>query len=194
MFGQKSQLSWNLPAVDTLNMLAAIYQLKPDRYQARLRELCDLLDIGEIVKTPVRKLSLGQRIRCELACSLIHEPSYLFLDEPTIGLDLLTQEKIYNFLKTENRLHQTTIILTSHNVRDIEALAQRLLILSKGELIFNDSLNKLPLQIDQSDSYCLKYWINDQTDVREEIIHDPQQLFVKMEKFQPEQILSLIHI
>ncbi|GHN49438.1 ABC transporter ATP-binding protein [Lactobacillus delbrueckii] len=191
MFGQKSQLSWNLPAVDTLNMLAAIYQLKPDRYQARLRELCDLLDIGEIVKTPVRKLSLGQRIRCELACSLIHEPSYLFLDEPTIGLDLLTQEKIYNFLKTENRLHQTTIILTSHNVRDIEALAQRLLILSKGELIFNDSLNKLPLQIDQSDSYCLKYWINDQTDVREEIIHDPQQLFVKMEKFQPEQIISL---
>lgn len=172
-------------------MLAAIYQLKPDRYQARLRELCDLLDIGEIVKTPVRKLSLGQRIRCELACSLIHEPSYLFLDEPTIGLDLLTQEKIYNFLKTENRLHQTTIILTSHNVRDIEALAQRLLILSKGELIFNDSLNKLPLQIDQSDSYCLKYWINDQTDVREEIIHDPQQLFVKMEKFQPEQIISL---
>jgi ABC-2 type transport system ATP-binding protein len=153
--------------------------------------LCDLLDIGEIVKTPVRKLSLGQRIRCELACSLIHEPSYLFLDEPTIGLDLLTQEKIYNFLKTENRLHQTTIILTSHNVRDIEALAQRLLILSKGELIFNDSLNKLPLQIDQSDSYCLKYWINDQTDVREEIIHDPQQLFVKMEKFQPEQIISL---
>ena len=191
MFGQKSQLSWNLPAVDTLNMLAAIYQLKPDHYQARLRELCDLLDIGEIVKTPVRKLSLGQRIRCELACSLIHEPSYLFLDEPTIGLDLLTQEKIYNFLKTENRLHQTTIILTSHNVRDIEALAQRLLILSKGELIFNDSLNKLPLQIDQSDSYCLKYWINDQTDVREEIIHDPQQLFVKMEKFQPEQIISL---
>ena len=103
MFGQKLQLSWNLPAVDTLNMLAAIYQLKPDRYQARLRELCDLLDICEIVKTPVRKLSLGQRIRCELACSLIHEPSYLFLDEPTIGLDLLTQEKIYNFLKTENR-------------------------------------------------------------------------------------------
>lgn len=191
MFGQKSQLSWNLPAADTLNMLAAIYQLKPDRYQQRLQELCAMLDISEIIKLPVRKLSLGQRIRCELACSLIHEPCYLFLDEPTIGLDLLTQEKIYDFLKDENRLHQTTIILTSHNVRDLEALAQRLLILSKGELIFDDKLSKLPLQIKQADAYCLKYWIGDRADVREEVIHDPGQLFAKMEEFRPEQIISL---
>lgn len=157
LFGQKSQLSWDLPAIDTLNMLASIYELPKDRFQRRLTDLATMLDAKEIIYRPVRKLSLGQRVKCDLMCALIHSPKYLFLDEPTIGLDLVAQENIYNFLRQENRLHQTTIIITSHNVRDIEALAQRLMIVSKGSLIFNDSLDKLPIDVSKQKFFNVKY-------------------------------------
>lgn len=91
LFGQKSQLSWDLPAIDTLNMLASIYSLEENRFKKRLKELTKMLNAEDLINKPVRKLSLGQRVKCDLICSLIHEPKYLFLDEPTLGLDLMTQ-------------------------------------------------------------------------------------------------------
>jgi ABC-2 type transport system ATP-binding protein len=143
MFGQKTQFSWNLPPMDTFNMLSAIYQLNNEDYEKRLNYLVAVLNLKGIIKTPVRKLSLGQRVKCELLCTLIHSPKYLFLDEPTLGLDIGTQKNIYDFLLEENRVNHTTIIFTSHNLRDIEAISKRLLILAQGHIIFDGSLNSL---------------------------------------------------
>ncbi|AEG40808.1 ABC transporter ATP-binding protein [Lactobacillus kefiranofaciens] len=135
MFGQKTQLSWNLPPIDTFNMLSAIYELTDKNYKNRLNYLVEVLNLKDIIKIPVRKLSLGQRVKCELLCALIHSPKYLFLDEPTLGLDIETQKNIYDFLLEENRINKTTIIFTSHNLRDIEAISKRLLILVQGHII-----------------------------------------------------------
>ena len=157
MFGQKTQLSWNLPPMDTFNMLSAIYELDQKEYKSRLDQLINMLDIGDIVKIPVRKLSLGQRIKCELLCALIHSPKYLFLDEPTIGLDIVTQKNIYDFLIAENHLNHTTIILTSHNLKDIEALSKRLLILARGQIIFDGMMDELPIDIKDKQEFNIKF-------------------------------------
>lgn len=157
MFGQKSQLTWDLPAIDTLDLLAAIYKLDVAAYQKQLTYLVKLLDAQEIIKIPVRKLSLGQRVKCELICSLIHAPKYLFLDEPTLGLDLVMQAKLYRFLQTENAERGTTIIMTSHNVRDIEAMAQRLIILTHGKVIFDDQLKNLSVDLNRHEHFIVKY-------------------------------------
>lgn len=157
MFGQKTQLSWNLPPMDTFNMLSAIYQLNDEDYEKRLNYLVEVLNLKSIIKTPVRKLSLGQRVKCELLCTLIHSPKYLFLDEPTLGLDIGTQKNIYDFLLEENRVNHTTIIFTSHNLRDIEAISKRLLILAQGHIIFDGSLNSLPVDINDQQKFKVKF-------------------------------------
>lgn len=157
MFGQKTQLSWNLPPMDTFNMLSAIYQLNDEDYEKRLNYLVEVLNLKDIIKTPVRKLSLGQRVKCELLCTLIHSPKYLFLDEPTLGLDIGTQKNIYDFLLEENRVNHTTIIFTSHNLRDIEAISNRLLILAQGHIIFDGSLNSLPVDINDQQKFKVKF-------------------------------------
>lgn len=157
MFGQKTQLSWNLPPMDTFNMLSAIYQLNDEDYEKRLNYLIEVLNLKSIIKTPVRKLSLGQRVKCELLCTLIHSPKYLFLDEPTLGLDIGTQKNIYDFLLEENRVNHTTIIFTSHNLRDIEAISKRLLILAQGHIIFDGSLNSLPVDINDQQKFKVKF-------------------------------------
>ncbi|RHW50318.1 ABC transporter ATP-binding protein [Lactobacillus bombicola] len=157
MFGQKTQLSWNLPPMDTFNMLSAIYQLNDEDYEKRLNYLLEVLNLKGIIKTPVRKLSLGQRVKCELLCTLIHSPKYLFLDEPTLGLDIGTQKNIYDFLLEENRVNHTTIIFTSHNLRDIEAISNRLLILAQGHIIFDGSLNSLPVDINDQQKFKVKF-------------------------------------
>ncbi|RMC40110.1 ATP-binding cassette domain-containing protein [Lactobacillus sp. ESL0233] len=157
MFGQKTQLSWNLPPIDTFNMLSAIYQLNDEDYKKRLNYLIKVLNLKDIIKIPVRKLSLGQRVKCELLCTLIHSPKYLFLDEPTLGLDIGTQKNIYDFLLEENRVNQTTIIFTSHNLRDIEAISKRLLILAQGHIIFDGSLNSLPVDINDHQKFKVKF-------------------------------------
>lgn len=157
MFGQKTQLSWNLPPMDTFNMLSAIYQLNDEDYEKRLNYLLEVLNLKGIIKTPVRKLSLGQRVKCEVLCTLIHSPKYLFLDEPTLGLDIGTQKNIYDFLLEENRVNHTTIIFTSHNLRDIEAISNRLLILAQGHIIFDGSLNSLPVDINDQQKFKVKF-------------------------------------
>lgn len=189
MFGQKTQLSWNLPPVDTFNMLSAIYQLDIDKYKERLAQLIDLLDIGDIIKVPVRKLSLGQRVKCELVCALIHSPKYLFLDEPTLGLDILTQDVIYKFLLEENKLNNTTIIFTSHNLRDIEAISHRLLLLAKGTIIFDGPLNALPVNIQSHQNFKLKYLNRDKVVV--ENIVQSSELKKKLSSIDKDDIISV---
>ncbi|MCL0319303.1 ABC transporter ATP-binding protein [Apilactobacillus xinyiensis] len=157
LFGQKSQLSWDLPAIDTLNMLAYIYKLPHSRYLQRLNTLVDMLDANQFINQPVRKLSLGQRVRCELICALIHEPKYLFLDEPTLGLDLLTQQHIYKFLRAENRQRHTTILITSHYLKDIEMLSDKLLILVDGKFVYQGNTNQLPVHPSDSDTFECTY-------------------------------------
>ncbi|MCF1783298.1 ATP-binding cassette domain-containing protein [Lactobacillus mulieris] len=156
LFGQKSQLSWDLPAIDTLNMLSHIYNIDSQKYHRRLNQLANMLKTEDILKIPVRKLSLGQRVKCDLMCSLIHSPKYLFLDEPTLGLDLVTQESIYEFLREENNQNKTTIILTSHNIRDIQAVSKRLIILAKGKKIFDDLIDNLPVNLEAHNKFVVK--------------------------------------
>ncbi|WP_155286786.1 ABC transporter ATP-binding protein [Lacticaseibacillus zhaodongensis] len=145
LFGQKSQLAWDLPPADTYNMLAQIYKLSPQEYKTRRAALVEMLNVSEFINRPVRKLSLGQRMRCELIAALIHSPKYLFLDEPTLGLDLPTQKSIYRFLKKENETNGTTILVTSHNLQDIEEIAERVMVMIKGRIVYNGAPDKLPM-------------------------------------------------
>lgn len=143
VFGQRSQLWWDIPAEDTFDLLKDIYNLKDDEYQKTKTELVKLLNIEEVIQIPVRQLSLGQRMRCEIAASLIHNPSILFLDEPTIGLDAVSKEIVRDFIKKLNYEKKTTVILTTHDMSDIEALAKRIILIGKGQILYDGSLNKL---------------------------------------------------
>lgn len=140
MLSQKSQLIWDLPPIDTLRLLRVIYQLKPEEFDRRLRYFTRKLSVEKQLKTPVRKLSLGQRIKFELICSIIHYPKILFLDEPTIGIDVASQLNIYSFLKELNEKYRITIILTSHNTKDIKAVAKRVVLINRGTKIFDGAL------------------------------------------------------
>ena len=126
VFGQRSQLWWDLPVADSFALLRDIYRLSEAEYRRTLKELTDALDLAPLLATPVRQLSLGQRMRCELAASLLHEPELLFLDEPTIGLDAATKLSVRDFILRMNREKGTTVILTTHDMDDVEALCRRL--------------------------------------------------------------------
>lgn len=143
VMGQKSQLLWDIPALDTLKIIAEIYGVSKVYFNDRLDQFIELLSIGHCLHTPVRSLSLGERMKFELIASLIHNPKILFLDEPTIGLDLVSQRAIRDFLTMINQMYQTTIIITSHYMRDIEILAERLMIIKKGKIFYNGSLKQL---------------------------------------------------
>lgn len=143
MLSQKSQLAWDLPPLDTLVLLREIYHIPHDQFASWLAFLTKELAVTPQLHVPVRKLSLGQRIKFELICALIHRPEILFLDEPTIGIDVSSQANIYRFLKQLNQDTQMTIILTSHNTKDIEALAQRVAVINHGRKIFDGTTTGL---------------------------------------------------
>ena len=143
VFGQRSQLAWDIPAEDTFDLLRDIYKLKDDEYQKTKQELTSLLDIEEVMKKPVRSLSLGQRMRCEIAASLMHRPNILFLDEPTIGLDAVSKKIVRDFILKINKERKVTVILTTHDMLDIEALAKRIILIGKGQILYDGSLEKL---------------------------------------------------
>ena len=149
VFGQRSQLWWDVPVADSFELLKDIYRLSDQSYHRNLSYLIQLLDIGTIIRTPVRQLSLGQRMRCELAASLLHSPRILFLDEPTIGLDAVSKVAVRNIIREINRDQGTTIILTTHDTQDIEALTNRILLIGKGRLLLDGDLqpNIFPLII-----------------------------------------------
>ena len=143
VFGARSQLWWDIPANDTFDLLKDIYKLKEKEYEETKNTLVKLLDIEEIIKIPVRQLSLGQRMRCEIAASLLHKPSILFLDEPTIGLDAISKKVVRDFIKKINKELKTTVILTTHDMSDIETLAKRIILIGKGSILYDGTLSNL---------------------------------------------------
>ena len=143
VFGQKSQLWLHLPALDSFTLLAAIYEISDSQRRQRIGELTELFELGEFLHTPVRKLSLGQRIRCEVAASLLHDPELLFLDEPTIGLDVVVKQAIRELILRRNKDHGTTVFLTSHDPADIEQLCRRAVVIDHGELVLDTPVKKL---------------------------------------------------
>jgi ABC-2 type transport system ATP-binding protein len=143
VFGQRSQLWWDIAVQESFRLLKKVYHVSDKDYKEHMDHVIETLDIGHLLDKPVRKLSLGQRMRCELAAALIHKPSLLFLDEPTIGLDVLVKMKIRRFLKEMNEKYKTTILLTTHDLSDIEALCERVIMLDEGSIIYDGSLQKL---------------------------------------------------
>lgn len=143
VFGQKPQLWYHLPAIDTFNLFARIYELEPAAFQRRRDYLTEMFELGELLTIPVRKLSLGQRMRCEIAASLLHRPELILLDEPTIGLDVVAKQQIREIIQLLNREEGTTVLLTSHDAGDIESLCKRVIIINHGEIIYNDRVSAL---------------------------------------------------
>ena len=143
VFGQRSQLWWDVPVIDSFELLKDIYSIPQPVYQQSLEGLTELLDLKELLRSPVRQLSLGQRMRCEIAASLLHRPRILFLDEPTIGLDALSKLAVRDFIRKQNREHKTTVLLTTHDMQDIEALASRIILIGKGEILMDGTLKDI---------------------------------------------------
>jgi len=143
VFGQKSQLWLHLPALDSFLLLSAIYEIDDRERKRRVGELSELFELGDFIKTPVRKLSLGQRIRCEVAASLLHNPELLFLDEPTIGLDVVVKQALRELITRRNREYGTTVFLTSHDPADIEQLCRRAVVIDRGIIVLDCPVEKL---------------------------------------------------
>lgn len=143
VFGQKEQLWTHLTPYDNFKFFGAIYDIPDKQVEKKIEEMRELFELDEFINTPVRNLSLGQRIRCEIVASLIHDPKILFLDEPTIGLDPVVKEKIRTLIKRMNKEYKTTVVLTSHDVSDIEKLCKRVIIVNKGQIVLDDTMDNL---------------------------------------------------
>jgi len=143
VFGQRSQLWWDVPVIDSFYLLKDIYKIPDDVFADQLKILTEKLDLQEIINYPLRQLSLGQKMKCELAGSLLHKPKILFLDEPTIGLDATSKLKVRDFIKNINKEFGITVILTTHDMNDIEALTNKIIIIGKGKLLYNGSFDAI---------------------------------------------------
>jgi ABC-2 type transport system ATP-binding protein len=143
VFGQRTTLWWDLPVIESLDLLQHIYKIPSDRFRQNLAEFRELLDLDPFLHTPVRSLSLGQRMRADICAALLHDPLLLFLDEPTIGLDVVAKERIRQFIQHINRQRSTTIILTTHDLSDVEKLCERVMIIDRGRLLFDGRLAAL---------------------------------------------------
>ena len=146
VFGQRVQLWWDLPLRDSFELLRHIYRVPEPRYRENLDRFTELLELGPLLATPVRQLSLGQRMRGELTAAMLHDPEILFLDEPTIGLDVVAKARVREFLASVNREHGTTVLLTTHDLGDIERLCRRLIVLDRGHVIYDGDLGALKVR------------------------------------------------
>ena len=196
VFGQKEQLWTHLTPYDNFKFFGAIYDLDDRIVEKRINELKELFELEEFIDTPVRNLSLGQRIRCEIVASLIHEPKILFLDEPTIGLDPVVKENIRRLIKRMNKEYKTTIFLTSHDVSDIEKLCKRVIIVNHGKIVLDDSMENLkyhylnkkiidakmkePVNLDDEDGICILkdkgYNLKIEVDINKKSVSDALKL------------------
>ena len=143
VFGQRSQLWWDVPVIDSFELLKDIYSIPSNEYWNNMEELTELLHLQELLKMPTRQLSLGQRMRCEIAASLLHSPKILFLDEPTIGLDAVSKLAVREFVMRLNQDHKTTVILTTHDMQDIEALTNRIILIGRGRVLMDGTLDDM---------------------------------------------------
>jgi len=157
VFGQRSQLWWDVPVIDSFELIRDIYKVDTAIYKRNLDEMVALLDLSEIIKTPTRNLSLGQRMRCELAASLLHNPKILFLDEPTIGLDAVSKIAVRGFIRKLNAEYNTTIILTTHDMLDIEAITERILLIGKGRILLDGSMSELQRRFSSERTLIVDY-------------------------------------
>ena len=174
VFGQRSQLWWDIPAIDSFNLLKDIYKLDDKEYEETLNELIDLLNLKDIINMPVRQLSLGNRMKCEIAASLIHKPEILFLDEPTIGLDAVSKKIVREFIKKINKKRNVTVILTTHDMADIEALAKRIILIGKGKVLYDGTLSKLKKKYDYLRK--IKVITNDKIKINKEYIIEQKSI------------------
>ena len=163
VFGQRTQLWWDIAVIESFKLLKEIYEIADADYQRRLDVFSDLLNLKEYLHTPVRKLSLGERMRCDLAASLLHNPPVLFLDEPTIGLDVVAKERIREFLKEINRTEGTTVLLTTHDLSDIEELSKRLIIIDKGRILFDGDLEQMKQRLAKYNQ--VKFFLKDRSQI-----------------------------
>jgi ABC-2 type transport system ATP-binding protein len=143
VFGQRSQLWWDLPLIESFKLIAKMYHMERPRYEANLAHFRELLELDEFINTPVRQLSLGQRMRGDLAAALLYDPQIVYLDEPTVGLDVLAKERIRGFIETINRERQTTVLLTTHDLGDVERLCRRIILIDQGKLLYDGSITRL---------------------------------------------------
>lgn len=157
VFGQRSQLWWDVPVIDSFELLRDIYRIPTQTYHNNLEELVTLLNLEEIIRTPARQLSLGQRMRCEIAASLLHSPKILFLDEPTIGLDAVSKIAVRDFILERNRNHNTTVILTTHDMQDIETLTKRIILIGKGKILMDGNLEDIRRQFSTNKRLTVEY-------------------------------------
>ena len=157
VFGQRSQLWWDVPVIDSFELLRDIYRIPSVTYRNNLEELVTLLNLEQIIRTPARQLSLGQRMRCEIAASLLHSPKILFLDEPTIGLDAVSKLAVRDFILERNKKHNTTVILTTHDMQDIETLTNRILLIGKGKILMDGQLDEIKRQHCNSKRLTVEY-------------------------------------
>jgi ABC-2 type transport system ATP-binding protein len=160
VFGQRSQLWWDVPVIDSFELLRDIYKVSQAEYRHNLHLLVEALELESILNSPVRQLSLGQRMRCEIAASLLHSPKILFLDEPTIGLDAVSKIAVRQFIKKINQEKGVTIILTTHDMSDIEALAERVILIGKGTLLYDGSLAELRKRFGTQKTITVEYQEN----------------------------------
>ncbi|MHB8131234.1 MAG: ABC transporter ATP-binding protein [Mobilitalea sp.] len=157
VFGQRSQLWWDVPVIDSFELLRDIYRIPNQTYHNNLEELVTLLNLEQIIRTLARQLSLGQRMRCEIAASLLHSPKILFLDEPTIGLDAVSKIAVRDFILERNRNHKTTVILTTHDMQDIETLTKRIILIGNGKILMDGHLEDIRKQFSTSKRLTIEY-------------------------------------
>lgn len=177
VMGQKNQLWWDLPAIESFILNKEIYEVPKEQYEKTVNKLAKLLDVKNVLKVQVRKLSLGQRMKCELIAALLHSPKVLFLDEPTIGLDVVMQKKVREFFKEYNEKYRTTVILTSHYMDDVKELCKRIIMINKGKIVYDGDLDHI-IQKYASNKYITMVFLKevDKKDVRE---------FGKVVEFEP---------
>ncbi len=188
VFGQRTQLWWDLPVIESFELLRDIYRVAPAAYASSRDELVEMLSLGDLLDVPVRQLSLGQRMRCDLAAALLHSPRILFLDEPTIGLDAVSKLAVRQFVQRLNRERGVTVILTTHDMDDIEALCTRVMLINKGHLLYSGPLDVLRAQV-TSERWLIVRLANGSEVVTdpeaEEIARDGEQVTLR---FYPEQV------
>ncbi|MBQ6551496.1 MAG: ATP-binding cassette domain-containing protein [Lachnospiraceae bacterium] len=168
VFGQRTQLFWDVPVGDSYALLKDIYDIPDDVFNENLEEMTALLRLEKLLTTPARQLSLGQRMRCELAASLLHSPKILFLDEPTIGLDAASKLAVRKFVRDVNERRQTTVILTTHDMQDVEALSERVMMIGKGKLLLNGTLSDIRREGESLDESLVEFYRQIELDNREE--------------------------
>lgn len=190
VFGQRSLLWVDIPVIDSLKLYKNIYEIADEEFFKKIELFDSMLGIKEFLEIPVRKLSLGQRMKCELVAALIHDPKIVFLDEPTIGLDIVSKKKVHEFLKDLNDKFKTTIILTSHDLEDIDELSNEIILMDKGKIVFNNKNNFLKL--DTSKKILVKGKINITDDLKKILIesNDEEYIFNYSSKSDLEKIVS----